>query len=901
MAHAVTSQVRLEAALRDRYVLERELGRGGMATVYLARDLRHDRLVALKVLDAELAATLGPERFEREIKIVAGLQHPHILPVLDSGEVGSGESGSRQLWFAMPYVEGESLRHRLRREQQLPLEDALRITIETARALDYAHRHGVIHRDIKPENILLTRDGDALVADFGIGRSLDSSAPADRLTETGILVGTPAYMSPEQAAGERQLDGRTDIYSLGAVLYELLAGEPPYTGPTAQAIIAKRFQGEVPSVRRVRPSVPEPVEQVLLKALSLVPADRFATAAQLGQALSAAAAGSTGTAVPVTRSTPASSPGRSFRIPMAALRGWGGRAATLVGGLLLGLVLLFAWQRKEGGESASGPRLLAVLPFENQGAPDDEYFADGVTDAVRGKLAALPQLRVTARSSSNQYKKTAKSPQEIGRELGVQYLLTGTVRWDKRGNGGSRVQVNPELVQVATASTQWQRPFDATLSDVFQVQTDIASRVVQALDVALGEGERQAIAAPPTRSLAAYDAYLKGEEVSAAVSLFVPGKTREAVTHYQRAVTLDSTFALAWAQLSRTHSLLYYNGAPDPNEAEAARSAAERALAAAPGRPEPHLAMGDYYLTIRREFGRALEQYAFGQRLSPENAELLTATAWAQQSLGQWDASLANITRAQIIDPRSTSTAWRKAQALTYVRRYPEALGAVDQALALFPGSLTLFQQKVMVYLARGDLPGARAVLRAPPEGVTPAALAAFMGTYWDLYWALDEPMQQLLLQLRPAAFEHNRAAWGLALAQTYALKGNRARSRAYADSARQAIVAQLEATPNDAQLHVLLGLALAYMGRANDAIREAKRGAALVPLDKDGYTGTYFQHLLARVYLLGGKQDKALDALEPLLRVPYFLSPGWLRVDPTFAPLRDNPRFQRLAATQPQ
>ena len=258
----------LEEALRDRYVIERELGRGGMATVYLARDLRHDRLVALKMLHADLGAALGLERFEREIKLVAGLQHPHILSVFDSGACpepsseGAADqrgSGRERLWFTMPYVEGESVRDRLRREQQLPLEDAIRIATETARALDYAHRHGVIHRDIKPENILLTRDGDALVADFGIGRSLDSLAPADRLTEPGVLVGTAAYMSPEQAAGERQLDGRTDIYSLGVVLYELLAGEPPYTGPTTQAIIAKRFLGEVPSVRRVRPSVPEAV------------------------------------------------------------------------------------------------------------------------------------------------------------------------------------------------------------------------------------------------------------------------------------------------------------------------------------------------------------------------------------------------------------------------------------------------------------------------------------------------------------------------------------------------------------------------------------------------------------------------------------------------------------------
>src|SRR5206468_7054096 len=216
----------LRDALADRYTLERELGRGGMAVVYLAHDLRHDRSVALKVLLPELAATLGPERFQREIHFAARLQHPHILTVLDSGEAAG------QLWFTMPYVEGESLRTRLRRERQLPVEEALRIATETARALDYAHRQGVMHRDIKPENILLTKDGDTLVADFGIARAL--AGADERLTETGMSVGTPAYMSPEQASGDKAVDARTDVYSLGCVLYEMLAGEPPYTGPTAQ-------------------------------------------------------------------------------------------------------------------------------------------------------------------------------------------------------------------------------------------------------------------------------------------------------------------------------------------------------------------------------------------------------------------------------------------------------------------------------------------------------------------------------------------------------------------------------------------------------------------------------------------------------------------------------------------
>src|SRR6478752_2920046 len=269
-------RAQLQDGLGASYRLDRELGRGGMATVFLAHDLKHDRPVALKVLHPELAASLGPDRFQREIRFAARLQHPHILTVLDSGEAGG------RLWFTMPYVEGESLRDRLRRERQLPLDDALQIAREAARALEYAHQHGIVHRDIKPENILLTRDGSTLVADFGIARALVGD---DQLTQTGMVIGTPAYMSPEQASGDKGIDARTDIYSLAAVLYEMLAGEAPYTGPTAQAIIAKRLTEPPPSVRTARPAVPESVDQAIRKALAPVAADRFAGAAQFAQAL----------------------------------------------------------------------------------------------------------------------------------------------------------------------------------------------------------------------------------------------------------------------------------------------------------------------------------------------------------------------------------------------------------------------------------------------------------------------------------------------------------------------------------------------------------------------------------------------------------------------------------------
>ncbi|MEZ0332920.1 MAG: protein kinase, partial [Gemmatimonadales bacterium] len=422
-----------------------------MATVYLAEDVRHRRRVALKVLHPELAHALGPERFQREIETVARLQHPHILTVHDSGETAG------QLWFTMPFVEGESLRDRLRRETQLPVEDALRIATDAARALQYAHDHGVIHRDIKPENLLLTKDGSTLVADFGIARAL--SAGDDRLTETGISVGTPTYMSPEQAAGDRNVDARTDVYSLGTVLYEILVGEPPFTGATPQTVVAKRFSGEVPRVRHVRPSVPDSVEQAVIRALAPVAADRFASAAEFARALQASVV--TPTTSPTEPLTPAlASP--TLRLPAPAGRARSQvrvAAMALVLGVLIGLGVLFAWRRNQvGAGETGGAKVLAVLPFENLGDSSQGYFADGVGDEVRGKLSQLGGLAVIARASSNEYRHTSKSPQQIARELGAEYLLTATVRWEKHRDGTSRVRVSPELVRVesgAAPRTKW--------------------------------------------------------------------------------------------------------------------------------------------------------------------------------------------------------------------------------------------------------------------------------------------------------------------------------------------------------------------------------------------------------------------------------------------------------------
>ncbi|HEY8794410.1 MAG TPA: serine/threonine-protein kinase, partial [Gemmatimonadaceae bacterium] len=495
------SQHDLQTELGSSYTLERELGRGGTATVYLALDAKHQREVALKVLHSDLAASLGPDRFRREIAFAAKLQHPHILTVLDSGETASG-----QLWFTMPYVEGESLRHRLEHQRQLPIDDALRITREVALALDYAHRHGVIHRDVKPENILLV-DGQAMLADFGIARGVPNRITASDtpFTDEGTAIGTPAYMSPEQSVADPTIDRTTDIYSLGTVLYEMLAGEPPFSGPTAQSIAVKKMSGSPLPVRRIRPTVSAEVGAAIERALNPVPADRFQTGGDFARALDATSAEMLAASAP--------DPHRRRHIPKIAF------ALAIIAFLAAGV--RYAWLqhlRATGSANSPGLLTLGVLPFDTQGDTANAYFADGITGEIRGKLALLPGLSVIATTSSNQYRHTQKTPQQIGRELGVRYLLTGTVEWERNASGLERVRVSPELVELregAAPETRWRESYDTTLADVFDVQSAVATRVADKLGVVLTQPAQTRLASRPTQNLAAYDAYLRSVSLSA--------------------------------------------------------------------------------------------------------------------------------------------------------------------------------------------------------------------------------------------------------------------------------------------------------------------------------------------------------------------------------------------------
>ncbi len=430
---------RLSTALADRYKLEREIGAGGMATVYLAHDLKHDRKVALKVLKPELSAVLGGERFLNEIKVTANLQHPNILPLYDSGEADS------YLYYVMPYIEGETLRDKLNREKQLSIGDTVEITKVIASALDFAHKRDVVHRDIKPENILL-QDGVALVADFGIAVAL-STVGGDRLTETGLSIGTPAYMSPEQVAGQRDLDARSDVYSLACVTYEMLAGDPPFVASNAQAVMAKHVTDPAPPITTIRPNVTPSIVRALTRALNKMPADRHDSA----------------------------------------------------GGFAVGLTDPTAAR----DETIS----IVVLPFANMSPdPDNEYFSDGLTDEIITDLSGVQALRVISSRSAMMLKQTTKSLREIGTELSCDYALEGMVR-----RAGNHLRITAKLVETSSDTQLWADKYGGTTDDVFQMQESVSRAIVESLKVRLTPTEHAAIGARPIEDVRARECYMRAK------------------------------------------------------------------------------------------------------------------------------------------------------------------------------------------------------------------------------------------------------------------------------------------------------------------------------------------------------------------------------------------------------
>ena len=617
---------RLRQAMSGEYTIDRELGRGGMATVYLAQDGKHERLVALKVLHPDLAASLGPDRFLREIKLAARLNHPHILPLHDSGEVEGF------LFYVMPYVEGESLRERLDREQLLPVDEAIHHARSIASALDFAHRQNIVHRDIKPENVMLY-EGEAMVMDFGIAKAV-SAAGSETLTQTGMMVGTPAYVSPEQAAGEINLDGKSDQYSLACMLYEMLSGERPFAGNSPQSIMAKRFTETPKPLGQLRSSVPASVDWAVNKAMSTESSGRFATSAQFAQAL-----------VSGNLSTPTD----TDTLPKA---------------------------------SVSQAKSVAVLPFANHSAdPENEYFADGMAEEIINALSKIQGLRVASRTSSFAFKGKNEDIGEIGRKLKVSTVLEGGVR--KMGN---RLRITAELVNVADGYHLWSERYDREIEDVFAIQDDISQSIVKALRVILSEGEKKAIESKPRTNIQAYDYYLRGRQ-------FIHQLRRRSLEYarqmFNKAIEIDPDYALAHTGVADASSLLYtYFDARDFNLRQADK-ASRKALELEPELAEAHVSRG-IVTSLTHHFEEAEESFTKAMKLEPKMFEAAYWYGMGLMAEGRFEDAIKMFDRASLLRPEDYQSAHFAGQAYKSLGRVEEEHAQLRRGLKLMESTLEL-------------------------------------------------------------------------------------------------------------------------------------------------------------------------------------------------------------------
>jgi serine/threonine-protein kinase len=621
---------RLRTALADRYRLDGELGQGGMATVYLAHDAKHDRPVAIKVLRDDVAQSVGRERFLREIQLAAKLSHPHILPLYDSGEANG------TLFYVMPVVQGQSLREKLESQRQLSMAEAVRIATEVANALDHAHRVGVVHRDIKPENIML-QNGHVLVADFGIGKAV-SDTSGDTLTQVGMSVGTPAYMSPEQAVGD-EVDGRSDLYSLGCVLYEMIVGEPPFTGPTVQAVIAKRFVQTPVEVAALREGVPRPVSRAVSQALARAAVDRHETAAQFVSALSE----------PEARTTAPAAPAKS----------------------------------------------LAILPFENLSAdPDNQYFADGIADDILDALVRTEGLHVAARNSAFSFRGKSVTLAEIGAALNVATVLQGSVR-----RSGNRMRLTVQLVAVENGFHLWSERFDRELTDIFAVQDEIAAAIAARLQVTFTPSATPAIKAT-TAEVEAFELVAKGKALLSqrGGSLLLARECLERAIHLDPA-NADAHAALGDTLLA----FVRYGLMPVTEASGHISRALERAIALDPGNATAMGSRGNASLFLDHDLEATFHWWHRALEIQPRLAEVrIQYATYGLIFLRQDDArGQTELTRAITDDPRSAYCAVLHSLCLLAMGRPDEAITEVERGAELDPHSfLALFCRALILSVA---------------------------------------------------------------------------------------------------------------------------------------------------------------------------------------------------------
>jgi serine/threonine protein kinase/Tfp pilus assembly protein PilF len=869
------------------YELLEEIGRGGQGAVFRAHQKSLNRIVALKVIG------LGPwtteahlKRFRREAEAAASLEHPGIVPIYEVGE----REGC--CYFSMKFVEGGQLDEVVRRAQ-LPIRQAVELLAKLARTVHYAHQHGILHRDIKPGNILLDKNGEPHLTDFGLARLVELES-----TVTGTLdvMGTPSYMAPEQAAGNIQLTKATDVYGLGAVLYQLLTGQPPFAGGTTYETIRLLRDTEPRPPRQLNLKVGRDVSTICLKCLEKDPQRRYSSAFALAEDLEH-----------WLKHEPIRAKPSGF---FTHTRKWVRRnpSTTVLVTLLLALAAglsVTIWNHKP---AVIIPKSVAVLPFENlSGDPGNAYFADGIHEEILTRLASIAGLKVISRTSTQQYQSKPKNLREIAKQLGVANILEGSVQ-----KAADQVRVNVQLINAQTDSHLWAETYDRKLTDIFGVESEIARGITAALQAKLTGREEQALAVKPTNNPEAYDAYLRGLAFEARTIQQV-GLRTEAIDFYERAVQLDPNFALAWARLSRAQACLYSDNA-DTTRRDPAKSALENAQRLEPNSPETLLALGYYQYWVLGDYGLAKTTFKELSKLLPGNSEIPAALGHVTQSEGHVDESIAYFEQGLALDPRNMDLLVGAAATYAILRQFPVAIKLYDRALAVIPNDPELMAFKATMYQAEGNLQESAKLLIDVNERTTSGI--AFEKKLNQLRLERNPAEAIRLLQARlaqvPSAFEMEigtfppdaavKSLYLFHLAFAQRLVGDMAGAKVTAEQARNTAGAALQEQPDNPDPEVQLALADAVLGERDSALREAHRANMLSPRPEYHAVGPPYDDILALIQTVLGENSRAISTLTHLLQTDYIsyfydtpVTPALLRLDPLWDSLRADPAFQKL------
>jgi non-specific serine/threonine protein kinase len=870
------------------YRILQELGSGGMGRVYLALDTTLDRRVALKVLPDEVAGDPGRlKRFEREARTVAAFNHPNIV-TLHAIEMVEGVR-----FITMEHVEGKTL-DELIPARGMKLDQLFELAIPLADALATAHSAAVTHRDLKPSNVMVTKEGRLKILDFGlakptpkVGSEDETLLASEELTGEGRIVGTLPYMSPEQIEG-RPLDGRSDIFSLGVMLYEMATGSRPFGGESSTSLLAAILKDAPRSVTELRGDLPRQLARVVEHCLEKDAAKRFQSALDVRNELEALRDELAKGGASAVMAVPAGAIARRRLLPWIV----GAIAlAAIVGGLWLA-----PWRR--GGSDSRAPgveerRRIAVLPFQNLGAAEDEFFADGLSEEVTSRLGSVHGLGVISRTSAMHYKNVDRPAREIGRELGVDYLLAGTVRWEKSVGGASRVRVTPELVRVADDSQLWSSRYDRELSEIFAVQSDIAREVIRALGLTLGEPEREELEARPTENLDAYQAYLRGVELWNQPGFDLAVFARAAAT-LERALELDPGFLQAATVLTEVYGTTFLIS-QEAKDSEAAGRALALAEAVAPDHPLVRIARGYYLYFCREDYAAAFVEFEAASGANPNLGKAFEAMGYIRRRQGRFEEAAAHLEQAIELDPYSVAVQGELARTLTAKRDFARADEAFVRAIAMAPDSTYYYSLRAELALSwRGDVAAAREMVDNAPGTSEPEW--AWLPSEVDVMAHDLEAARERLARISIAALnQQSRFKTRILELQVLAALSAQKDLDRVLSLAEDEFRGVLARAPKSSYSRAALGLVYAYRGRPGEALAELD--TAIGERTADHFANGQLREFRARALVVLGRLDEAMVELRTLLADNYDapLTPHDLELDPAWDALRERQDFEAL------